>query len=430
MRLSSVSRQSILERPASPQRGIISGMNHTKIKHSETLSPKDPGEGIIFECYERSVLLLKSNSTPSGIIASTKSEKSSARHYASIFGRDAAICSLGMVASADMELVHSAKRSLLTLAKHQAPNGQIPMYVKPEKGEVDFWYSGCIDATLWWLIAVEFYSRKYPEEGLAEKLEKAVSLALLWLSCQEHQGMFLLQQNEASDWADIMPRSGFVLYTNALWYRVKNLYHIFTAEKTRHFFKHIFYPFDKPVCEHRRARIIAHYVKKFAKSRDFCLSFVNFSFCGEEVDVFGNILSALFDLARPSDGSRLADSLLRLRVDHPYPVRVVHFPIEEDSLLWRPYMERHKQNLPYQYHNGGIWPLAGGFWVMLLAKLRRKKLAVKALERLAEANRVNNWEFNEWFHGKTGRPMGMAGQSWNAAMFILAYHSLQDKILL
>ena len=42
-----------------------------------------------------------------------------------------------------------------------------------------------------------------------------------WLLAQEHQHFRLLQQNEASDWADIMPRSGFVLYTNALWYAVK-----------------------------------------------------------------------------------------------------------------------------------------------------------------------------------------------------------------
>ena len=40
----------------------------------------------------------------------------------------------------------------------------------------------------------------------------------------EHQRFFLLQQNEATDWADIMPRSGFVLYSNALWYLVKRLY--------------------------------------------------------------------------------------------------------------------------------------------------------------------------------------------------------------
>lgn len=65
---------------------------------------------------------------------------------------------------------------------------------------------------------------------------------------------------------------------------------------------------------------------------------------------------------------------------------------------------------------------------MLLAKLGRRKLAWKELERLAEANRVNNWEFNEWFHGTTGEPMGMAGQSWNAAMFILAFHVLRDNI--
>lgn len=103
-------------------------------------------------------------------------------------------------------------------------------------------------------------------------------------------------------------------------------------------------------------------------------------------------------------------------------------PIKEGSRLWRPYMNRHKQNVPHQYHNGGIWPYAGGFWVLLLSKLRRKKPAWTELGKLAEANRVNNWNFNEWFHGRTGEPMGMGGQSWNAAMFLLAYHTLHDTI--
>lgn len=408
----------------------LNAVNHTKGKYSETLPVKNTGEDVIRECYKRSISLLKSNSTPLGIIACTESGKSAARHYASIFGRDAAICAFGMAASKDPELVRSARQSLITLAGYQAPNGQLPKYVKPDLGEVDFWYSGCIDATLWWLIAVDFFSSTYPDERLAEKLRDEVARGLLWLSCQEHQSMFLLQQNEASDWADIMPRSGFVLYTNALWYRVKKLYRIPTADRTKHFFKHIFYPFDKPVCEHRRVRILSHYVNKCAKNREFYLSFVNFSFCGEEVDVFGNILSALFGLAYPSKASRITDSLLRLRVNDPYPVRVVHSPIEEDSSLWRPYMKRYRQNLPYQYHNGGVWPFVGGFWVMLLAKLGWKESAEKELKRLAEANSVDNYEFNEWFHGETGKPRGMAGQSWNAAMFILAYHALRDRIWL
>ena len=387
-------------------------------------------EDNIQECYARSLQLLKSNSTPAGIIACAKSEKAVDRHYASIFGRDAAICALGMVVSKDQELLHNAKISLITLAQHQAPNGQIPKYVKPELKEVDFWYSGCIDATLWWLIAVNFYDRILPEERFAVQLRMVIDRAINWLFCQEHQGLFLLQQNEASDWADIMPRSGFVLYSNALWYHVKKLYKISTADKTRHFFKTIFFPFDKAVSEHRRVRIMTHYIKNKAKRGDFYLSFVNFSFWGEETDVFGNILSALFGLMYASEASRMADAMLDLKVHQPYPVRVVHKPIRENSWLWRPYMRRHKQNLPYQYHNGGIWPFVGGFWVMLLAKLGRKELAWEEMGRFAEANKVNNWEFNEWFHGKTGEPGGMAGQSWNAAMFILSFHALKENIRL
>jgi glycogen debranching enzyme len=120
--------------------------------------------------------------------------------------------------------------------------------------------------------------------------------------------------------------------------------------------------------------------------------------------------------------------MVQLNVNRPYPVRVVSSPVERDSPLWRTYMGRYQQNFPYKYHNGGIWPFVGAFWVILLSQLGRKKLASEELYRLAESNRINNWEFNEWFHGKTGKPMGMAGQSWNAAMFILAYRSLIKKI--
>jgi glycogen debranching enzyme len=240
--------------------------------------------------------------------------------------------------------------------------------------------------------------------------------------------MYLLQQNEASDWADIMPRSGFVLYTNALWYHVKKLYHVATAGKTRHFFRHLFFPFDKSCSEHRRVRILTDYVKGGAKQRDFFLSFVNFSFWGEEVDVFGNVLSCLFTIPLLKKRTSILDALLREKANHPWPVRSVLFPIARNNPLWRPYMERHKQNLPHQYHNGGIWPFVAGFWVMLLTKTGRKELAWQELARYAEVCRVNNWSFNEWFHGRTGEPMGMNGQSWNAAMFIMAYHALKDNV--
>lgn len=384
----------------------------------------------IAEAYKRSVLLLKQNSFPTGIIACCPLPKAVDRGYASVFGRDAAISTLGMIATRDPELIQSAKESLRTLVKYQATNGQIPKYVKPEEGEVDFWYTGCIDATLWWLLAVHYYDYFLPQDELTVELAEAVHRALRWLHSQEHQGLFLLQQNEASDWADIMPRSGFVLYTNALWYQVKKFYKIPTAPETKEFFNELFYPFDRPLSSHRRVRTLTQYILNDTKPGDFYLSFVNFSFWGEDIDVFGNILSALFDLPNPPDIPEMVDAMLELKINHPHPVRVIHKPIRKNSPLWREYMNRHLQNLPYQYHNGGIWPFVGGFWVMLLAKTGRDELARQELARLAEVNRINEWEFNEWFHGKTGKPMGMPGQSWNAAMFIVAYHALEHGLKL
>ena len=46
-------------------------------------------------------------------------------------------------------------------------------------------------------------------------------------------------------------------------------------------------------------------------------------------------------------------------------------------------MNRHRQNLEYRYHNGGVWPFAVGFWVMVLASLGKRRQAQRALSALA-----------------------------------------------
>ncbi len=127
-----------------------------------------------------------------------------------------------------------------------------------------------------------------------------------------------------------------------------------------------------------------------AKKSDFYLSFVNFSFWGKEIDVFANILSLLFGLAEKSRAVRMTEGLLKLKVNLPYPVWVVHNPISRTGRSWRTYMGRHQQNFPWQYPNGGIWPFAGGFWIILLSNIKRKDLAWTELLRYAEASRLNN----------------------------------------
>src|SRR5262249_27947587 len=155
-----------------------------------------------------------------------------------------------------------------------------------------FWYLGCIDSTLWWLIALAFLDSRgrgaQRGGGLRKRYAGRIRLAVQWLLAQEHQRFFLLQQNEASDWADIMPRSGFVLYTNTLGSFVKKLYALEHARQTLENFNGLFHPFSAGLAEYRRARLLNDYVLRIARQHDLYLSFVNFAFFGEEGDVFGN----------------------------------------------------------------------------------------------------------------------------------------------
>lgn len=385
-------------------------------------------QDVAAKAQEEAVRLLHTNLTPHGILAASASPNAKTRGYTYIFGRDAGVCALAMVLSNDPALIANARESLLTLAAHQAANGQIPKYVDPDRKEPDFWYLGCIDATLWWLIALKFFTKHHPAEQLDQRLQPNIDKALVWLHCQEHPRLFLLQQNEASDWADIMPRSGFVLYSNALWFYVKKLYQLPGSDDTKFHFNHLFFPFSQDLPEYRRLRLLMHYVRNKTNNENLYLSFVNFSFWGEEGDVFGNLLAILFGLADNERANLIIDYLLAAQINIPYPVRVTCTPILQDNPLWRTYMGRHKQNFAYQYHNAGIWPFVGGFWVLALKKIGRHQLAAEEWGKLATTNSINNWDFNEWFHGSSGQPTGMSRQSWNAAMLLLAYQGLTKKV--
>jgi glycogen debranching enzyme len=379
----------------------------------------------IEDCTRASIDLLRRNLTPHGILAATPGEAAHARRYTRIFGRDAAICALAMCGSGDTALEAGAVASLDALAARQAGNGQIPKYVDPEGLDADFWYLGCIDATLWWLIAVDHLRRSGAVEPT--RWEAAAQRALAWLLAQEHPHFRLLQQNEASDWADIMPRSGFVLYSNALWHYVKRRFAVEALEQTRHHFNHLFQPFDGDLPDYHRARLLRHFARRGRRDPGMYLSFVNFAFAGNEGDVFGNLLAVLCGACGESAGHRIVRTITAARAAEPWPMRVVLHPLARSHELWRPYMARHRQNHVHQYHNGGVWPFVGGFWVMALVHLGLDRAAKQALQDVAEANAHADWRFTEWFHGRTLEPSGMAGQSWNAATFLLARRALEGR---
>src|SRR3954468_8948830 len=117
-------------------------------RHAKLIEHAD----LLEQCRQRSLQLLRENLTPGGILAASRTQKAGDRGYCAIFGRDASICAIGMGLSGDALLRQGAIDGLATVAEHQAPSGQIPNIVDERHEKPDFWYVGCIDATLWWLI--------------------------------------------------------------------------------------------------------------------------------------------------------------------------------------------------------------------------------------------------------------------------------------
>src|ERR1043166_3533444 len=129
-------------------------------------------------CRMRSIELLKRNLTDGGILAATPGARAEKRGYTAIFGRDAAVCAIGMAVSGDKLLEREAVTGLHTLAEHQAANGQIAKFVDLHRQEADFWYLGCIDSTLWWLIALAVLDRQGKPRGLLRRYARKIHSAL------------------------------------------------------------------------------------------------------------------------------------------------------------------------------------------------------------------------------------------------------------
>jgi hypothetical protein len=130
-------------------------------------------------------------------------------------------------------------------------------------------------------------------------------------------------------------------------------------------------------------------------------------------DVFGNLLAILLDVANPAQEKRILDYLHQVGIAEPYPVRVLNPVIHPGNKDWREYYRNNNLNLPEQYHNGGIWPFVGGFYVAALVKAGRMDEARHQLEKLKPIGWVlrKNGSSTSGASGRTGRPMGYPHQA-------------------
>ena len=139
-------------------------------------------------------------------------------------------------------------------------------------------------------------------------------------------------------------------------------------------------------------------------------------------DTFGNLLAIGTGIANKPKKRKIISYIFNNNINKPVPLMCLYPVVRKRDKDWEPiyaFKER-----PYTYHNGGIWPMITGFWIYILCKNGYQKRAEKELQALAEHLKKNNYNFHEYFHGKTGKPMGRNYQAWSAAGYIIGYKSI------
>ena len=391
--------------------------------------------------------------------------------YQQVWARDSMICGFGLWLTDDAAGREIHARSLETLRRFQSPLGKIPHNVgmpgladpaliahggrldqlgKEGVAVEDTIHAGCVDGNLWYIIGqyYDFILRK--DIDLLHAAWPSLEKALLWLRYQDSNECGLLEVHEAMDWADLFANRYNVLYDNVLYFAAWQCmgqmaaalgkdadaqeYFNNTADVQRKINTLLWVGPEEPTDFDwiRRERKEWLYPRKRVETelveRPFYLPYMGFREYADRFDTLGNLLAILFGVADKRKSDKILDYIHGCGLNDPFPVRALYPPIQPGEKDWREYYRVRNLNQPHHYHNGGAWPFIGGIYVAALVQAGRRDEARWQLEQLTAMVRLGKgkeWEFNEWFHGLSGRPMGYGGQSWSAAMYLFAADAVE-----
>ena len=361
-----------------------------------------------------------------------------------MWARDGSIAIIGtlpLIQDADVKTCQ--KKTFDTLLSHMTPSGQIPTNVGIDHARPD--YSGVggitsIDSMLWVVIAFYQYVAATKDIEFLRKHIDALQKAVTWLSAHDGNNDALLEIPEAGDWTDLFGRSYNVLYDEVLWFRANNCFgrllellgddqragdYLRWAHVIKREIVNTFWPSTKGNAEDRFD--FADQQFSLGDTRYLLAQITPFDFSWR-CDVYANILAFLFDVIDTDKATQAFRFMWGSGINEPFPVANLYPVVSEGDKDWRRYYTVNLLNLPNHYHNGGIWPFIGAMWVRFLHKLGLTDLALQELYRVARLNHQGisgEWEFTEWEHGRTGRPMGKSYQAWSASEFILTCHTLK-----
>jgi len=404
------------------------------------------------EGYNKAIELVHLCDSPDGFLASPTDQA----NYRRIWARDGVIIGLAALLSGDTELIKTFKQTLETLALYQGPHGEIPSNVDTLTKRISYGgTTGRIDSDLWFIIGCGEYWQATGDNEFIERMMPVIERVRFLLGAWEYNNRGLLYVPQAGDWADEYLHAGYILYDQVLYYQAqKTICHIHAhihgtmdhalVEKTTHL-KHLIrtnYWFDHKDEDDGDIyhRVLYNKGEKAAPHRQgkYCYWMPSFSPIGYSYrfDAFANVLVSLFDIA-DDEQRECVNRFINDTVHDDMPLIPAFLPvIQPMDRDWEELQMTFSytfKNKPFEYHNGGLWPMLTGFYVADLVKHGEIQLAKKFLKAIHNANALimddKEWSFPEFVHGQRFTSGGTFNQGWSAAAAVIGEHTLNNQTL-
>lgn len=400
--------------------------------------------------YDQAVNLLHACSTENGFVASPTARA----NYHRIWARDGAILSLAALLSGDGELITAARRTFETLAEYQGPHGEIPSNVDPASKRVSYGgTTGRVDADLWFIIGCGEYWQATGDDVFMDRLLPVVERVCFLLGAWEFNSRGLLCVPLTGDWADEYLHNGYVLYDQLLYLQaLRTLACMHTAahgssdhallekiSRLRHLIRANYWFDGDGVRDDAYHEVL---YKKGLQAAAHCAGrhwMPSFSPSGYSYrfDTLANVLASLLGVSDQQQcdtvDNFIAEELFRDELPVLPAFHPVIKPVDEDWEHLQTMFSYTFKNKPYEFHNGGLWPLVTGFYVADLARRQRAELGRSYLRAIHDANALpmedEPWGFAEYLNGQTLQPGGTSHQGWNAAAAVIGQRTLEGQNL-
>lgn len=358
------------------------------------------------------------------------------RNFRESWARDFGFATFGLLVLEEYEVVRDTLASFFV---YQSPDGRLPVKLQSMSVLSRFLHSlfgreqsiipiltpkyisghgaPSLDGQALLIIAASSYVQSNDDLEFIHQYWDVLKKAIHWLEIYSgNTGNALLYQGAYADWADSVDRSGYGLYTNALYWKALDCMGQL-AEKLE-------LPQDAEKYRQQAKELSSSITTALWRSE------LGYFASTETLDQFssaGNLLAVVWGLANHDQAVSILNTLQYLGMASPVPTRVA-FPAYPRHLI----ALENRLGSVGNYHTDGAWLWIGAWHVIGLLMYGRREEASSLLADIAHII-IRDQQVHE-VYGKDSRPLGSfwyqseSPLTWNAGMVVYAYYVYEQYL--